>query len=140
MKDLTVYHNPKYRKLWLILGVALFLLGILGLVFFNDEFWGANMGLSIFYLFVGFYSYYKPHLSIKNNVLWVSAAPFRRTHLKDIQEIRQFLDETTFISKGKETLISTQVMSEEDKEKFLNYVEEMKSNLSCTAIAEKVVA
>ena len=55
MKDLTVYHNPKYRKLWLILGVALFLLGILGLVFFNDEFWGANMGLSIFYLFVGFY-------------------------------------------------------------------------------------
>lgn len=140
MQDLFIYHNAKFRKRWLMLGSAMFLLGVSGLIFFNDEFWGTNMGLALVYLIIGFYSYYKPYLSIKNNVLWVSSHPFRRVQLNDIEEIKQFLDETTFIAKEKETLVTTQLMSEEDKEVFLNYVEEMKSNLARATMADNVIA
>ncbi len=129
MENIVIYHSSKYRRRWIILGAVMLALGVGGLLFSEGQVFGFNLGISIFYLFGGLYTYYRPFLSIKKNVLWVSAAPFRKIHVHDIQEIKQFLDETTIISKGKETLISTQNMSEEDKEKFLNYVEHLKQNI-----------
>tara|TARA_R110000868_G_scaffold337726_1_gene598599 strand:+ start:547 stop:969 length:423 start_codon:yes stop_codon:yes gene_type:complete len=140
MENLIVYHNPKFRNRWLVLGLAFFALGIIGLFFTEGEFFGSNMGICIVYLIGGLYTYYKPYLRVKNNVLWVSSNPFRKTPLNEIQKIKQFLDETTIISKGKETLISTQNMSEEGKEKFLNYIEELKETVENSVENKEVLA
>jgi hypothetical protein len=90
------------------------------------------------YLIGLLYTYYTPYVRVKNSVLWVSSNPFRKIPLDEIQEIKQFLDETTIISKGKETLISTQNMSDKDQKLFLEYVENLKMTVSNSTAEEKV--
>lgn len=140
MEDLVLHHNPKFRRRWLILGLAMFALGIIGLFFSKKEFFGSNMGICIVYIVGAAYTYYRPYVRIKDKVLWVSSNPFRKIPLNEIQEIKQFLDETTIISNGKETLISTQNLAEKDQERFLEYVERLKVNLSSSTAANPVSA
>ena len=127
MEDFTIRHKKKQVYIWSLLGLVLLIIGI-GSLFSEEIDFGFNLGLGLFYLGTGLYYWNMPYLKVKDNTLWLSTQPFRKVNLHEIEKVKQFLDETTIISKGKETLISNQQMSVEDKERFQDFVEQLRIN------------
>lgn len=127
MEDLVIHHKKKQRFIWLILGVAFLILGIVGMLYIEGESLGFSFGMGITYVGFGLYMWYKPYVQIKDNVLLVSSVPFRKIKLTEIDKIKHFLDETTIIANGKETMITTLQMAEEDKEQFLAYMKKLET-------------
>jgi hypothetical protein len=134
MKELTIYHKKRHRNIWLLLGGSMFLLGLIA-NFFNESDLGFNLGIGIMYFGMGIYYTFRPYIKVKDDFLWVSSSPFRKVNLNEVEKVKQFIDETTIISNGKETLITNLQMSDADKEKFIEFVEGLQRNAKASIAA-----
>ncbi len=129
MKDFKIKHKKKMVLVWTILGFLMILIG-LSSVFSQHIEIGANLGLGLFYGISGIYYWRMPLVELKGNVIKTSIAPLRRIKVESISQIKHFLDETTIIANGKETVISNLQMSEKDKERFIDFIQELKERIS----------
>lgn len=134
MQELIIYHQKRHIYIWIILGLLLILLGI-GTFFSNDNEFGFNLGIGLMYFSLGLYYAFRPYVRVKNNTLWVSTNPFGKINLNEIEQVKHFLDETTIISRGKETLISNQQMSDKDKKRFQVFLELLQENTKASVNA-----
>lgn len=124
MKNLTICHKAKLRYVWIVSGVILLLLGIADEYYSDEASLQFSFGMGLVFILTGFYYWLKPYVRIKNNILWVSTYPFRKVQLSEIERVKQFLDETTFIVNGEKTKVTTQQMSETDKKRFNLFLKE----------------
>lgn len=129
MQDFKIKHKKNMILVWTILGFLMIVFG-LSSVFFGKIEIGANLGLGLFYGISGIYYWRMPLVELKGNVIKSSVAPFRKIRIQNITQIKRFLDETTIIANGKETVISNQQMSEEDKARFDNFIQELQEIVS----------
>ena len=128
MNDLIIYHKKKRIYVWLAIGGAMLILGIGGYIFNDGGELDFSLGLGIFYLIAGIYYAYRPYIKVKENILQVSTHPFRKINLNQLENVKQFLDEITIVSEGKQTILSNLQMSEKDKERFQKFVEKLQVN------------
>lgn len=122
MKNLIIPHKRKKSYIWLILGLLMFALGVVGHLLSDGESTNFSFGIFLVYITTGIYKLYLPYIKVSDNQLWVSSYPFRKISLDNVSMVKHFLDETTITSNGKETLISTQEMNEGDKERFVSFL------------------